>query len=156
LNQFLGNNEGDFVKVISVNINATGNFATSRNYSILACNNQGGSEIRIDAAASTFAAANNIVIPSATQDITGVVGYFITANGGTDKLQLFPRTTADLGNSVITCPLSSGVGGCGVASATDNDQTLDVVTWNGLDTHKMALHKVVRVMLLRLPMHKLF
>ncbi len=130
LNQFLADNEGDFVKITSVNINATGTFATSRNYSILACNNQGGSEIRIDAAASTFATANNVVIPSATQDITGVVGHFITANGGTDKLQLFPRTTTDLSNSAITCPLSSGVGGCGVASATDNPQTLDVVTWN--------------------------
>jgi hypothetical protein len=130
LNQFLADYEGDFVKIISVNINSTGTFATSRNYSIIACNNAGGSEIRIDAAATSFASSNNVTIPNVTQDITGVVGHFITANGGTDKLQLFPRNTSDLAASSVSCLLSSGVGGCGVASATDNPQTLDVVTWN--------------------------
>ena len=127
LNDFLIANEGDFVQVISTNINATGTFGASSNYSYETCNNQGGSEIRIDATATVF---NGVTIPSTTQDLTGVVGHFITSNAGTDKLQLYLRLLTDLSTSTISCPATGGGSGCGVSSVSDNPTTLDVMIWN--------------------------
>lgn len=128
LNAFLAANEGDFVKIISANLNASGTFSTGQNYSVITCNEQGGTEIRVDAAATTL---GGFAIPSVTQDIAGVLGHYITADGGTDKLQLYPRTPTDFSNSAVTCTLSSGgANGCGVATIVNDAPTLDVITWN--------------------------
>jgi hypothetical protein len=124
LNVFLAANEGALVRIISGNILSGGTFAASTNYIVSTCNNQGGTEIRIDANSSGIVGS---AIPTVTQDITGVVGRFITSNGGTDKLQMFPRSLSDFSNSTTTCTIS---GGCGVTTFPNDANKLDVVNWN--------------------------
>lgn len=123
LNDFLSINEGKLVKIVSANVQSVGTFNASTNYTVISCNNQGGTEIRIDATATNLIGST---IPTATQDITGVIGHFINATG-TDKLQLFPRQTTDLSNSAVTCTVS---GGCGITTFTDDPNKLDVFNWN--------------------------
>jgi Family of unknown function (DUF5689) len=123
LNSFLASNEGSFIKIISANIPSVGTFVTSTNYTVISCNTQGGTEIRVDAGSTTLIGST---IPTVTQDITAVVGRFINATG-TDKLQIFPRSASDLSNSAITCTVS---GGCGVTTFTDSPTQLDVFNWN--------------------------
>jgi hypothetical protein len=123
LNTFLANNEGELIKIISANIPSVGTFVTSTNYTVITCNAQGGTEIRVDAGSTTLIGST---IPTATQDITAVVGRFINATG-TDKLQIFPRSASDLSNSGTTCTVS---GGCGVTTFTDSPTQLDVFNWN--------------------------
>jgi hypothetical protein len=127
LNTFLAANEGKLIKIISANILSAGTFSSGTsgtNYSITSCNNQGGTEIRVDPGSGTLIGS---AIPTVTQDITGIVGHFITADGGTDKLQVFPRSASDLSNSGTTCTVS---GGCGVTTFTDSPTQLDVFNWN--------------------------
>jgi hypothetical protein len=128
---FLSNNEGDYVKIISANITTAGSYGASTNYTVQACNSQGGTEIRIDA--GSVGLIGNPV-PTVSQDITGVVGRFITANGGTDKIQVFPRTAADITPASVACTIGGGGGGgstgCSVATVTNDPAKLDVVTWN--------------------------
>jgi Family of unknown function (DUF5689) len=127
LNTFLATNEGKLIKIISINIPSTGTFSagtTGVNYSVTTCNNQGGTEIRVDPGSGTLIGS---AIPTVTQDITGIVGRFITSDGGTDKLQIFPRSASDLSNSGTTCTVS---GGCGVTTFTDSPTQLDVFNWN--------------------------
>jgi Family of unknown function (DUF5689) len=123
LNTFLASNEGSFIKIISANIPSVGTFVTSTNYTVISCNAQGGTEIRVDAGSTTLIGST---IPTTTQDITAVVGRFINATG-TDKLQIFPRSASDLSNSATTCTVS---GGCGVTTFTDSPTQLDVFNWN--------------------------
>jgi hypothetical protein len=123
LNDFLAQNEGAFIKIISTNLQSAGTFTASTNYTIISCNNQGGTEIRIDATASNLIGST---IPTVTQDVTGVIGRFINATG-TDKFQVFPRQTTDLSNSSTTCTVS---GGCGVTTYADDANKLDVFNWN--------------------------
>ncbi|GGD79619.1 hypothetical protein GCM10011514_49490 [Emticicia aquatilis] len=123
LNDFLSANEGKLIKIVSANIQSTGTFVASTNYTVISCNNQGGTEIRIDATATNLIGTT---IPTVTQDITGLVGRFINATG-TDKLQLFPSLTTDLTNSANTCSVS---GGCGLTTFTDDPNKLDVFNWN--------------------------
>ena len=127
LNAFLAANEGRLIKVISANVLSAGTFSagtSGTNYSITTCNNQGGTEIRVDPGSGTLIGS---AIPTVTQDITGITGRFITADGGTDKLQIFPRNASDLSNSGTTCAVS---GGCGVTTFTDSPTQLDVFNWN--------------------------
>jgi Family of unknown function (DUF5689) len=123
LNTFLANNEGSLIKIISANVVSSGTFTASTNYTTIACNSQGGTEIRVDAGSTTLIGST---IPSVTQDITAIIGHFINATG-TDKLQIFPRNAADLSNSSTTCTIS---GGCGVTTFTDSPTQLDVFNWN--------------------------
>jgi hypothetical protein len=123
LNTFLANNEGSLIKIISANVVSSGTFTASTNYTTIACNSQGGTEIRVDAGSTTLIGST---IPSVTQDITAIIGHFINATG-TDKLQIFPRNVADLSNSGTTCTIS---GGCGVTTFTDSPTQLDVFNWN--------------------------
>jgi Family of unknown function (DUF5689) len=123
LNTFLASNEGAFIKIISANIPSVGTFVASTNYTVISCNTQGGTEIRVDAGATTLIGST---IPTVTQDITAVVGRFVNATG-TDKLQIFPRSASDLSNSGTTCTVS---GGCGVTSFTDSPTQLDIFNWN--------------------------
>ena len=129
---FLDANEGRRVKIISVNFITMGNFAASTNYPISACNGQGDSEIRIDVAASQT--LTGTTIPTVTQDITGVIGHYITSTGAVNILQIFPVSPTDLSNSVITCVpvVITSAASCGVLSATSYpaDSTLDVTAWN--------------------------
>lgn len=127
LNTFLATNEGKLIKVISTNVLSAGTFSSGTsgtNYSTTTCNSQGGTEIRVDPGSGTLIGS---AIPTVTQDITGIVGRFITTDGGTDKLQIFPRNASDLSNSAITCTVS---GGCGVTTFTDSPTQLDVFNWN--------------------------
>lgn len=127
LNAFLAANEGKLIKVISANVLSTGTFSSGTsgtNYSITTCNNQGGTEIRVDPSSGTLIGST---IPTVTQDIIGITGRFITSDGGTDKLQIFPRSASDLSNSGTTCTVS---GGCGVTTFTDSPTQLDVFNWN--------------------------
>lgn len=124
LNTFLTNNEGGLIKIVSTNILGAGTFAGNTNYSLSNCNSQGNTEIRIDANATTLVGAT---IPTVTQDITGVVGRFINATGTTNKLQIYPRTTADISNSSTSCTIT---GGCGIPSFVDDPNKLDVLNWN--------------------------
>ena len=126
LNTFLTDNEGELVKVISANIPSTGTFTagtTGFNYSTITCNSQGGTEVRVDPGSGTLIGS---AIPSVTQDITAIVGRFISTSG-TDKLQIFPRSASDLSNSATTCTVS---GGCGVTTFTESPTQLDVFNWN--------------------------
>ena len=123
LNTFLATNEGELIKIISANIASAGTFVTSTNYTVITCNAQGGTEIRVDGGSGTLIGST---IPNITQDVAGVIGRFINATG-TDKLQLFPRNAADLSNSATTCTVS---GGCGVTAFTDSPTQLDVFNWN--------------------------
>lgn len=127
LNTFLATNEGKLIKIISTNVLSTGTFSSGTsgtNYSTTTCNSQGGTEIRVDPGSGTLIGST---IPTVTQDITGIVGRFITTDGGTDKYQIFPRSSSDLVNSATTCTVS---GGCGVATFTDSPTQLDVFNWN--------------------------
>jgi hypothetical protein len=124
LNTFLAQNEGRLIKIVATNVLSTGTFVAAINYTTITCNSQGGTEIRVDAGATTLAGS---AIPTVTQDIVGVVGHFISTDGGTNKLQLFPRSASDLVNSATTCTIS---GGCGVTSFTDSPTQLDVFNWN--------------------------
>ena len=123
LNDFLGTNEGKLIKIVSANIQSSGSFVASTNYTTITCNNQGGTEIRIDPTATALIGS---AIPTVTQDITAVIGHFINATG-TDKLQIFPRNTSDLVNSGTSCTVS---GGCGLTSFVDDANKLDVFNWN--------------------------
>jgi hypothetical protein len=127
LNAFLNANEGSLIKIPSVNIPATGTFlagTSGANYSIIACNNQGGTEIRVDLGSTTLIGSN---IPTVTQDISGVVGRFVSSDGGTNKLQIFPRNASDLVNSATPCTI---LGGCGITTFTDSPTQLDIMNWN--------------------------
>ena len=124
LNTFLAANEGKLVKIVSTNILSSGTFVAGINYTTVTCNSQGGTEIRVDAGATTLPGS---AIPTVTQDITGVVGHFISTDGGTDKLQMFPRSSSDLNVSGTACTIS---GGCGVTTSTDSPTQLDVFNWN--------------------------
>jgi hypothetical protein len=124
---FLATNEGKLGKIISTNIPSTGTFSAGTsglNYSTIACNNQGGTEIRVDPGSGTLIGSN---IPTVTQDVTGIVGRFITADGGTDKYQIFPRSASDLVNSATPCTVT---GGCGITTFTDSPTQLDIMNWN--------------------------
>jgi hypothetical protein len=123
LNDFLTQNEGSFIKIVSANIQSSGTFVASTNYTIIACNNQGGTEIRVDASATNLIGS---AIPTVTQDIVGVIGRFINATG-TDKFQVFPRQSSDLANSATPCTIT---GGCGITTFTGDAAKLDVFNWN--------------------------
>jgi hypothetical protein len=129
---FLDNNEGGYVKVIGINLTSTGSFTAGTNYPISACNNQGDSEIRIDAGTTTNIPTT--AIPTVTQNVTGLVGHYITATQTVNMIQLFPNKAADFENSAVTCvpvivPVSAS---CGPVSAASfpADSTLDVTCWN--------------------------
>ncbi len=129
---FLDVNEGRRVKIISANFVTTGNFSNSTNYPISTCNGQGDSEIRIDASGTQT--LTGTAIPTATQDITGVIGHYITSTGAVNILQIFPSSPADLFNSTLTCVpvVATSAASCGALSAANYsaDSTLDVTAWN--------------------------
>jgi hypothetical protein len=132
LQTFLDANEGNLVKIIGVNLLTTGSFSASTNYPISACNNQGDSEVRIDAGTSTNIPTTTI--PTVTQNITGLIGHYITATQTVNILQLFPNKVADFENSAITCtpviiPASASCGPLG-SQSIPVDSTLDVTCWN--------------------------
>jgi hypothetical protein len=127
LNAFMCANEGSFVKIPSANFTSTGTFTTGstgsgNNYSIVPCNAQDITEIRVDPNSGTLIGAN---IPTVAQDIIGVLGRFV--NTSTDKLQLFPRNLSDLSASATSCASPST---CGVTTFTDSPTKLDIVNWN--------------------------
>jgi hypothetical protein len=129
---FLDNNEGGYVKIIGVNLLTTGSFTASTNYPISACNNQGDSEVRIDATGTTNIPTTTI--PMVTQNITGLVGHYITTTQTINILQLFPNKASDFENSAITCtpvivPASASCGPL-AAATVPADSTLDVTCWN--------------------------
>ena len=110
---FLDVNEGRRVKIISANLITTGNFTASTNYPISTCNGQGDSEIRIDASASQT--LTGTTIPAVTQDITGVIGHFITSTGAVNILQIFPSSPSGYVKRRIgwvTCCRQSSTTGC--------------------------------------------
>jgi hypothetical protein len=129
---FLDNNEGGYVKVIGVNLLTTGSFTAATNYPISACNNQGDSEIRIDATGTTNIPATTI--PTVTQNITANIGHYITATQTVNILQLFPNKATDFENSAITCTpvIVPAAASCGplAAATVPADSTLDVTCWN--------------------------
>lgn len=132
LQTFLDANEGGLVKIIGVNLLTSGSFSASTNYPISACNNQGDSEVRIDAGTNTNIPTTTI--STVTQNITGLIGHYITATQTVNILQLFPNKTADFENSTITCtpvivPASASCGPLGSQSISA-DSTLDVTCWN--------------------------
>ncbi|MCP9767703.1 hypothetical protein EGI22_07245 [Lacihabitans sp. LS3-19] len=121
---FLKINEGRIVKEKGVNILNIGTYSSASNYNLSACNNQGFSEIRVDAGAVSIIGS---AIPTVTQDITGIVGRFINAGGTTDKMQLFPRLTSDFQESTYPCVSTSG---CGVTTYSKPVDKFDVFNWN--------------------------
>ncbi|MFN8429870.1 MAG: hypothetical protein U0V04_07820 [Spirosomataceae bacterium] len=123
LQQFLAENEGSFVKITGGNVLQQGTFSASTNYGVSTCQDQGNFELRVDVGAISLI---NSAIPGNTQDISGLVGRFIST-GGLDKFQLFPRGNYDLSNSAITCVPA---GGCGIASYPPTDTTFEVMNWN--------------------------
>jgi hypothetical protein len=132
LQTFLDANEGGLVKIIGVNLLTSGSFSASSNYPISACNNQGDSEVRIDATGTTNIPTTTI--PSVTQNITGLIGHYITATQTVNILQLFPNKASDFENSAITCtpvivPASASCGPLG-SQSIPADSTLDVTSWN--------------------------
>jgi hypothetical protein len=132
LQTFLDANEGSLVKIIGVNLLTSGNFSASTNYPISACNNQGDSEVRIDATGTTNIPTT--MIPSATQNITGLIGHYITPTQTVNILQLFPNKATDFESSSIMCtpvvvPASASCGPLGSQSIVV-DSTLDVTCWN--------------------------
>jgi hypothetical protein len=127
LNAFMCASEGSLVKIPSSNFTATGTFTTGstgsgNNYSIVPCNAQDITEIRVDPNSGTLIGST---IPTVTQDIIGVLGRFVNTN--TDKLQLFPRNLSDLSASATSCASPST---CGITTFTDSPTKLDVVNWN--------------------------
>ena len=132
LQTFLEANEGGLVKIIGVNILTSGSFSASTNYAISACNNQGDSEVRIDAGTTTNIPTTTV--PAVTQNITGLIGHYITATQTVNVLQLLPNKATDFENSTITCtpvivPVSASCGPLG-SQSIPADSTLDVTCWN--------------------------
>jgi hypothetical protein len=132
LQTFLDANEGGLVKIIGVNLLTTGSFTASTNYPISTCNNQGDSEVRIDITGNTNIPTTTI--PTVTQNITGLVGHYITATQTINIFQLFPNKASDFENSAITCtpvivPASASCGPL-AAATVPTDSTLDVTCWN--------------------------
>jgi hypothetical protein len=121
---FLNINEGKLVKIKSINILNSGTFLAGTNFNLSACNSQGFSEIRVDAGAVSIIGAS---IPNMTQDIVGLVGRFVSASGGSNKTQIFPRYLSDFQTSTISC---IPTGGCGISNYPSSDTTFEALNFN--------------------------
>lgn len=132
LSTFLEANEGKVVKLVGMNFTVnTGNFASATNYKVIACNEMGETEVRVDATATGVIGTT---IPTVTQDITGAIGHYINTSGTVDILQVFPYAANDITKSATTCTITvpTPASYCGtLAGATISaDSTLDITTWN--------------------------
>lgn len=132
LSTFLEASEGKVVKLIGMNFTVnTGNFTSATNYKVIACNEMGETEVRVDATATGIIGT---AVPSITQDITGAVGHYINTSGTVDILQVFPYVASDIAKSATSCSITvpTPASYCGtLAGATISaDSTLDITTWN--------------------------
>lgn len=121
VNDFLAANEGRLVTFKQVSFTEAGTFQASTNYDFYVCGAT-TAEARIEPNSSLPGSS----IPSTTQQLTGVVGHFISANS--NILQLFPRSATDVTAAAEACPTAPPT--CGVATFAGSEGLLDIVNWN--------------------------